>query len=309
MLISPHTGRPLRLVPDPAGGDCQLAADGERFAVREGIPRFVEDEAYAESFGYQWTEFEVRQPAEDAATFAAKVGVRPQDLAGQWVLDAGCGGGRYALIAGQCGARVIGVDRSRAVDKARSLCHGLENVGFLQADLTELPLPENAFDLVFSIGVLHHAADPRRAFELVARRVKRGGRLSIWVYRRNSWVQEQLNGGARWLAQRLSRRALLACCRGAAVLGGIPGVNRTLNKIVNFSNHPRRENRVCDNFDWYSPRYQFHYLPAEIIDWFAAAGFAEIRTLAPEKQGRLYFKAYEAGLIVGSGVNVTAIRR
>ena len=40
---------------------------------------------------------------------------------------------------------------------------------------------------------------------------------------------------------------------GLGVLGGVPIVNRTLNKVANFSGHPDWTLRVCDNFDWYAP--------------------------------------------------------
>ena len=77
---------------------------------------------------------------EDEATFLVKTGVSPRDLAGQLVLDAGCGGGRYARLLGSHGARVIAADLSSAVAKAAELCASLPNVLVLQADLLDLPL-------------------------------------------------------------------------------------------------------------------------------------------------------------------------
>jgi SAM-dependent methyltransferase len=38
------------------------------------------------------------------------------------------------------------------------------------------------FDVVFSIGVLHHTDDPDRSVANLARHVKPGGRLIVWVY-------------------------------------------------------------------------------------------------------------------------------
>ena len=71
------------------------------------------------------------------------------------------------------------------------------DVAIVQADLLDLPLAERQFDLVFSIGVLHHSPDPRRAFAQVAARVKPGGRLAVWLYRKNTPPQEWLNSGLR----------------------------------------------------------------------------------------------------------------
>ena len=142
--------------------------------MTRGVPRFA-GEPYVASFGRQWNRYDVARPDEDEATFRVKTGVDPRDLAGLLVLDAGCGGGRYARLAGRHGARVVGVDLSAAVEKAAALCADLPDVAIVQADLLDLPLAEGRFDLVFSIGVLHHSPDPRRAFAAAGRPGQAGG--------------------------------------------------------------------------------------------------------------------------------------
>ena len=181
----------------PACGSC--------FPVVGGVPRLAGD-TYAESFGRQWNRYDVARSEEDEATFLIKTGVLPAKLAGKLVLDGGCGGGRYSRLAGSHGARVLGVDLSTAVDKAASLCAGLPDVCIVQADLLDLPLADAVFDLVFSIGVLHHTPDPRRAFAQLARKVKPGGRLAVWLYRKNTPPQEWLNTGLRRVTTRLPAR-------------------------------------------------------------------------------------------------------
>ncbi|HEU5117802.1 MAG TPA: class I SAM-dependent methyltransferase, partial [Isosphaeraceae bacterium] len=225
------------------------------------------------------------------------------------VLDAGCGGGRYARLLGAAGARVIGVDLSSAVEKAAALCASMPNVRILQADLLNLPLVDRQFDLAFSIGVLHHSPDPRRAFAQVASRVRPGGRLAVWLYRRNTLPQEWLNSSLRVVSTRLPARVLEAGSVGLGLLGGIPGLNKTLNKVFNFSNHPDWTLRVCDNFDWYAPRYQSHHSPDELRRWFEEEGFTDIQELSPLKSGRFYDWTYRHNLLIGSGVNFLGTRR
>ena len=280
---------------------------GEVVPIARGIPRLAGD-SYAASFGRQWNRYDVARPEEDEATFRVKTGMAPRDLAGRLVLDAGCGGGRYARLLGAHGARVVAVDKSTAVEKAAALCAELPNVLIAQADLLDLPIAEGVFDLVYSIGVLHHTPDPRRAFAQIARRVKPGGRLAVWLYRRNTAPQEWMNTGIRGLTTRLPARVLEPLCAGLGALGSIPLLNRTLSKLVNFSSHPDWTLRVCDNFDWYAPRYQSHHTLDELERWFADEGFADITVLPPAKSGRLYDWAYHHDLIVGSGVNVTGTR-
>lgn len=305
-LRNPEDGSPLSI--DASTGQLQTSDGQCRWQIIDGIPRFVSDE-HLKSFGDQWTTYEVAHDDEDRATFAAKTGVSPEQLQGLRVLDAGCGGGRYSRICGEAGATVIGADHSRAVDKARQLCADLPQVNFVQADLKQLPLEPQSFDLVFSIGVMHHDASTRAVFDAVARLVKPGGRYSVWLYRKNQWWQEAINTGLRSVTTRLPSAMLKPFCHIGAILGGTPVINRTLNKVINFSAHPSYENRVCDTFDWWAPRYQYHHTVAELSDWFHQAGFSELQVLPPEKTGSLYNWAYQHDLLIGSGVNITGIRQ
>ena len=295
----------------------RLVLNGERIEcvtckqshlVVEGIARFTSDEHLA-SFGRQWNKYEVAHDDEDRATFQAKTGVTLDELKSLRVLDAGCGGGRYSKVCGEAGATVVGADHSGAVSKARLLCGHLPNVAFVQADLKRLPLEPASFDFVFSIGVMHHDSDTRAVFDAVGKLVKPGGRYSVWLYRRNQWWQELINDALRRSTTKMAPEKLERWCEWGAFLGGLPVINQTLNKLVNFSAHPSRENRVCDTFDWFAPQYQFHHTVEELSGWFHDAGFDNLRVLPPEKTGRLYRLVYNGNLLIGSGVNVTGVRK
>ena len=304
-LVCPADGG--RFEWDAAAETIRCAACQATYPVIAGIPRFVGQE-HLESFGLQWNKYEVAHDDEDRATFQAKTGVALAALPGMRVLDAGCGGGRYSKVAGEAGATVVAADHSAAVEKATALCAHLPSVAFLQADLKNLPLQPESFDFVFSIGVMHHDADTRAVFDAVARMVKPGGIYSVWLYRRNQWWQEALNNFLRRRTTKMQPQRLERWCRLGAFLGGVPIVNRTLNKIVNFSAHPNWENRVCDTFDWFAPEYQYHHTVDELCGWFTEAGFSDLQVLPPEKTGRFYRWTYERNLLIGSGVNVQGRR-
>lgn len=303
-LICPECEAELRT----SDGVVACGACERSFPVVEGVPRFVAQEHLA-SFGLQWNRYEVAHDDEDRATFQAKTGFLLSELAGQRVLDAGCGGGRYCKVAAEAGALVTGADHSSAVEKASQLCGDLESVRLVQADLKRLPFEPESFDLVFSIGVMHHDADTRAVFDAVSKMVRPGGRMAVWLYRRNTWPQEVLNSFLRRRTTRWAPEKLEPWCRFGAFWGGIPLLKQTLSKVVNFSTHPVWENRVCDNFDWYAPEFQHHHSTEELTAWFEAAGFEEVTVLPPEKTGRVYRWAWRNNLIIGSGVNVTARKR
>lgn len=102
-------------------------------------------------------------------------------------LIAGCGTGRQALwFARQHpGSRILGVDLSRAslayaLMKAEDL--GIGNVEFLQADILELPSLGRQFDVIESVGVLHHMEDPARGLAALAACLRPGGWMKIALY-------------------------------------------------------------------------------------------------------------------------------
>jgi len=304
-LVCPECAGPLERVDEPAGRRCPACQI--TWPVVSGIPRFVAQEHLA-SFGLQWNKYEVSHADEDRRTFEVKTGLELRELKGLRVLDAGCGGGRYSKVAGEAGAIVTGADHTSAVDKAADLCRGLADLQFVQADLKKLPFEPASFDIVFSIGVMHHDIETRNVFDRVARMVKPGGRYAVWLYRKNQWWQEAINNSLRRRTTEMPSDRLEKWCRFGAWLGGVPLINRTLNKVVNFSAHPAWENRVCDTFDWYAPRYQHHHTASELVTWFREAGFTDLRVLAPEKTGRFYRFCYDHNLLVGSGVNVIGTR-
>ena len=135
------------------------------------------------AYALQWNRFRILRPEEDRATFQNRTGFRPEDLAGMTVLDGGCGMGRYLrIVADAAPSRLVGLDLSGAVIAARELTRDLTGVQVVQGDLLRPPFAPGSFDRIYSLGVLDHTPDPRAAFLVLARLLKPGGRIVIWVY-------------------------------------------------------------------------------------------------------------------------------
>jgi SAM-dependent methyltransferase len=130
--------------------------------------------AFAETADMAWTD---RTEAEVERALRM---LRP--AGGERVLDLACGSGRHSLELVRRGFEVVGVDISpELLEIARrdAAERGLE-VGFVEADLRELEF-EAEFDLVLSlndgaIGYLETEAENLRAFEVISRSLKPGGR-------------------------------------------------------------------------------------------------------------------------------------
>jgi SAM-dependent methyltransferase len=176
-----------------------------RYPIHGGIPRFsqsFESHAVAQTvkaFGQQWASANrLVQTTDFGSPDLFLDFVTPVDEAfirGKSVLDGGCGQGRFTLAAQSLGARlVVGVDLSDAVEQAFQNTRHLDHVLIVQADLMELPFTAQ-FDYAFSVGVLHHTANPRACFAQVVSAVRPQGFVSAWVYGRegNDWVVNILN--------------------------------------------------------------------------------------------------------------------
>ncbi len=95
-------------------------------------------------------------------------------LAGERILDLGCGTGHLTELISASGAEVVGIDSSD--DMVRAARQNYPHVRFEVADARELPY-DAEFDAVFSNAVLHWVRPPEAAVQSVWRSLRHGGRF------------------------------------------------------------------------------------------------------------------------------------
>jgi len=103
---------------------------------------------------------------------------------GSCVLEAGCGVGAQTLPLARRnpGATITAVDLSAVsleLARRRVLDAGLTGVAFRQADLRQLPYPDEIFDHVFVCFVLEHVDDVERVLQELRRVSRPGGSITV----------------------------------------------------------------------------------------------------------------------------------
>jgi SAM-dependent methyltransferase len=112
------------------------------------------------------------------------------------VLEIGVGMGADYLEWLKAGAAATGVDLSAAsIEKARQRCLRAGYQPDLRvADAESLPFDDNAFDIVYSYGVMHHSADTAQCVREAWRVLKPSGQARIMIYHHPS-----ISGALLWL--------------------------------------------------------------------------------------------------------------
>lgn len=167
---------------------------GHYFKVENFIPDFIDpaDSVSSRSQVYdslwqahasQWYKGRMQEYTEKFQDFARLPGPFEYYFKDKVILDAGCGEGRFTYLASSCGAKhVIALDYSgKALARALAGTGNPENCSFARVNIQKLPLTAG-FDYVFSLGVLHHTPDTRSSFFSLAKLLKPGSYITIYVY-------------------------------------------------------------------------------------------------------------------------------
>lgn len=125
----------------------------------------------------------------DRILWEEEIQVKPEWFKGKWILDAGCGNGRWSYGFAKLGANITAVDANQsAISATRKTLEKfdveeefhisrLENVGQLLS---------RKYDLVFCWGVLHHCHSFNKSFDSLTKLVSDTGMIYMYLYGRDS---------------------------------------------------------------------------------------------------------------------------
>ena len=199
-------------------------------------------------------------PQKHLETYADQViacaGLNTKKLHGKMVLDAGCGTGEIACSLATHAKKVVGIDLSKA-----SLAHAkmlvkkyqLKNIEFIEKDAFELDAREK-FDVIVSLGMLHHTYNPKKGFEIVSSCVKKDGIFIMGFYHSLGGIKQRV------------QKFLVGLFAGERPEKKLQFIEWYLGKKL--GNHQRAfwADRIAN------PREQYYRI-SEIKKWFEENGF------------------------------------
>jgi len=271
-----------------------------KYPIIRSIPRFVPQENYASSFGFEW----LKHPKTQFDSFTGtKISNErffsetqwKQNLVGEAILEVGCGAGRFTEIAISTGAMIVSLDLSIAVDANYESNGNNPNLLIAQGDIYHLPVKENFFNKIFCFGVLQHTPDVEKSFLELPKYLQEGGNLVIDVYRRYKIPKcfFQTRYFIRKFTNSMKHEKLYHVCEAyinltwnfSKYINKIPKVGRSINWIflipdyrgvLPLSDDILKRWAILDLFDILSPAYDSPQYIEDVEAWFEKSGLTEI---------------------------------
>ena len=170
-------------------GEYLIAGDKVKFPIKNSIPRFNSSDNYAEAFGLQWNTFKNTLLDSHTKTDYAEsrletaIGQPLSSIRGLKVLEAGSGSGMFTEILLKYGAKVYSFDFSNAVDANYENNMPNDDLTLFQADIRNIPFPDEFFDISICLGVLQHTPNTLDSMIELARILKTDGKLIVDHYK------------------------------------------------------------------------------------------------------------------------------
>ena len=206
------------------------------------------------------------------------------DFRNKSVLEAGCGGGQHTGFVAPFADHVVAVDLN-SIEVAITRNSEFKNAEFIEADISEMILGRT-FDVVYSIGVIHHTDDPDKAVRNLVNHVKPGGRFIVWVYsKEGNWIAKNVvERGRKLFLRKFSASSVLRLSQVLTALMYPPIYTIYLLPLIflpyyeyfaNFRKLSFRRNtlNVFDKLN--APQVEF-IERQRILSWFEFAQFTDV---------------------------------
>jgi len=236
-----------------------------------------------ERFGYSWDRYNDIKSDHEEQFLRWTQPLTRADWRGVRFLDGGLGIGRNSYWPLTYGAQSgVGVDvDDRTLARARSNLAEFPMMEVRKQSVYEIA-EANAFDIVFSIGVVHHLDDPPAATKRLAQAAKPNGRVLLWLYGRenNGWIVLFADPLRKLLFSRLPLSWVHAISWPiTAALWAMLKVGFRPIEYFRLLNTFSFEHLRAIVFDHMIPKIALYYTREEAIDLLRQAGLTDIEAV------------------------------
>ena len=218
------------------------------------------------------------------------------------IVDAGCGLGYKAKWFADLSPEtlVIGMDYSEAVFVAAEIYKDVNNLAFVYGDIANTKIKESVISYVSCDQVIHHTENPQATMIELARILKPGKELAVYVYAKKALPRELLDGHFREYSKSIPKDEMWAMSKQLTELGkrlselnvsidipnipllGISGGKMDIQRFIywNFlkcfyNEELGIETSITTNFDWFAPANAQRYTKEEFMEMVINGGFVE----------------------------------
>lgn len=172
-MIKEYNSEPLQVIETKNRNISIFSTDGKNI-----------DSDVVKTFGEEWLKFKDYSDEEIRSVGIMYFDILNNNIINKnsYVLDIGCGTGRWTKYLSQKAGFIEALDPSDAVLAADELLKGIDNVRITKASVETIPFPDETFDFVMSIGVLHHIPNTQNAMIDCVKKVKKGGYFYCYLY-------------------------------------------------------------------------------------------------------------------------------
>jgi ubiquinone/menaquinone biosynthesis C-methylase UbiE len=194
------------------------------------------------------------------------------ELKGKLLLDAGCGNGELSIGLSTLGLKVVAMDVSRSVYRAKEFDKD-KKIEIVRGSVSQPPFKPNSFDIVYSSGVLHHNPDTKYAFNKLSETAK--GKYFVWVYKKFGLMK---SNKLKLYSYHILNKVIANSPNKfqTLILYAILPVAMLKQYITKSAKDTWREKMIL-NRDGFTPVYAYRYAPEEVIGWFKEMGFMNMK--------------------------------
>ena len=247
------------------------------------------DSRTVSDFGEQWTRYTDNSGFYGSEALFLDISqplIGHDDVAGKTVADIGSGTGRIVnMLLAMGAAHVTAIEPSDSWQVvAANTERDRDRVAVIHGDGLAIP-QDGRFDLVVSIGVIHHIEDPAPVVRAAWNALKPGGTLLVWLYgREGNGLYLGIFEPLRAITVRLPHPLLSGLCYALdAAAMAYAAASRFLplpmrGYMLSVYSKLAADKRRLVIYDQLNPAYAKYYRRHEAAALLEDAGFVEVRT-------------------------------